>query len=148
MKNTQQIVDSLMETEMKKKRHIRNDIRQLRDKLSGMSHIVNVLKLRKLGKERFMEKKEHISGGAEEVCGRAGPSCVKFTVSRSTSGSNSRIRAADEEIVNTNKVVTNLNKYYKQLRRMLDEVQNLKFLINLKKETKQEIQSQNKNIFI
>ena len=42
MKNTQQIVDSLTDAD-KKKKYLKNENKQLRDQLRGMSDNVNIL---------------------------------------------------------------------------------------------------------
>lgn len=58
-----------------------------------------------------------------------------------------RIRAADQEIVNTDKAVSNLLREHTKLRRRLEEVRNPEFLIGLKrqlKETEDEIVQQQK----
>ena len=48
-----------------------------------------------------------------------------------------RIKAADQEIINTDKAVSNLLKEHSKLKRRLEEVQNPEFLIDLKKALKE-----------
>lgn len=53
-----------------------------------------------------------------------------------SSRGSTRIRAADQEIINTDKAVSNLLKEHTKLRKRLEEVQNPEFLIDLKKALK------------
>ena len=139
MKNTQQIVDSLTDAD-KKKKYLKNENKQLRDQLRAMSDNVNIL-IEKMNQET-LKKKKYL--GVHPAAAGAGPTGAQSTVSRSSRGS-TRIRAADQEIVNTDKAVTNLVREHTKLKRRLEEVQNPEFLINLKRrlrETELEIQNQ------
>jgi len=84
-----------------------------------MSDNVNIL-IEKMNQET-LKKKKYLGGANPAVAGGAGPSGAQSTISRSSRGS-TRIRAADQEIVNTDKAVTNLVREHTKLRRRLEEV--------------------------
>ena len=70
MKNTQQIVDSLTDTD-KKKKYLKNENKQLRDQLRAMSDNVNIL-IEKMNQET-LKKKKYLGVNAA-AAGGAGPS--------------------------------------------------------------------------
>jgi len=147
MKSTPQIVESLTDND-KKKRYLKNENKQLRDQLKSMSDNVNLL-IEKMNQETLRKRKylgAGISSGGGDNASAAGQSTAAVSKHGSVTGS-TRIRAADQEIANTDKAVGNLLKEHAKLRRRLEEVQNPEFLINLKrhlKETEAEIQRQQK----
>ena len=72
MKGTQQIVDSLTDTD-KKKKYLKGENRQLRDQLRAMSDNVNIL-IEKMNQETLKKKK--YLGVSPSVAGGAGPSAA------------------------------------------------------------------------
>lgn len=87
-----------------------------------MSSNVNIL-IEKMNQEALKKKK---LGAA-----------LNTGLNTSKSRGSTRIKAAEQEIVNNDKAVTNLMKEHAQLRRRLEEVQNPEFLINLKQQLKE-----------
>ena len=64
-----------------------------------------------------------------------------------SSRGSARIKAAEHEMINSDKAIVNLLREHGNLKRRLEEVQNPEFLISLKrqlKETEEEIQRQQK----
>jgi cysteinyl-tRNA synthetase len=114
MKGTKNFIESLTDNE-KKKRYLKNENKQLRDQLKAMSDNVNLL-IEKMNHEALRKKKMEKDG--ESV-------------------GSTRVRAADQEILNTDKAVQNLLKEHTKLRKRLEEVQNPEFLIDLKKQLKE-----------
>ena len=92
MKGTKTLVESLTDTG-KKKQYLKSENKQLRDQLKAMSDNVNLL-IEKMNQET-LRKRKYLN---------AGPAGATSTQSRSSRGS-TRIRAADQEIVNTDKAV-------------------------------------------
>lgn len=75
----------------------------MRDQLKGMSDNVNLL-IEKMNQEAIKKKK--LIGDSKEGGSRG----------------STRVRAADQEIINTDKAVQNLLKEHGKLRRRLEEV--------------------------
>lgn len=134
MKNTQQIVESLTDNQ-KKKTYLKTENKILRDQLKSMSDNVNLL-IEKMNQESLRKRKylgpgQVSLGDKQSVAGRS-------TAGASKHGSEaSRVRAADQEILNTDKAVGNLMREHAKLKRRLEEVQNPEFLINLKRQYKE-----------
>jgi hypothetical protein len=106
-----------------------------------MSENVNLL-INKMNQES-LKKKKYLgpSSGISENQSHAGG------MSYNGNNQTSRLKAADQEILNTDKAVGNLLREHTKLKRRLDEVRDPEFLINLKKQlkdTEDDIQRQHK----
>lgn len=121
MKQTPQLIEGMSDNEMKKK-HLKLENKALRDQLKTMSDNVNTL-IERMNQET-LRKKKYLGpvGGNDGVSSHGSP---KKTPA-------SRLKAAEQEIVNTDKAVANLMREHNKLKRRLEEVRNPDYLINLK----------------
>ena len=84
-----------------------------------MSDNVNQL-IEKMNQETLKKKK--YLGGVSPLTTAQGTSQAQSTMHSQVSHNSNRIKAADQEILNTDKAVTNLVREHTKLRRRLEEV--------------------------
>ena len=122
MKQTPALIEGMSDNEMKKK-HLKLENKALRDQLKTMSDNVNLL-IERMNQET-LRKKKYLGppiGGKDGVSSQGSPHKTPA----------SRLKAAEQEIANTDKAVANLMREHTKLKRRLEEVRNPDYLINLK----------------
>eukprot|EP00347_Sterkiella_histriomuscorum_P015656 403356196 len=126
MKGTPQLLETLSDN-LKKKKFLKSENKQLRDQLKKMSENVNLL-IEKMNQETL--RKKRLAGGGN-----------------SSRPGSQKIRTREKEIQNTDKAISNLIREHQRLKKRLEEVQSPDFLLNLKKNirsTEQEIKNYEK----